>query len=258
MDKTTMVRGLGIFILVVMAFSMIAGAFLMADRSNTPTETDPNADNTLPEPNATTFNYTMSFDSNAIRDLGTIRVGAMTSTLDKAGIDSKVLKVEGVSKVSSQFRKNTPDANDWVYLADVVLKKTYDPQTVAIAIGDLNVFDKNQGFDAMKLISISVPSSIMLHNTDLNIDRNYSFPSTTLSALAQMNTTPSDELTISGSIQLQGSAVISLNLMEQTNWTKQKLYEEFLKQMQADQNAPIDANTQLVDLNLPKTDSNNP
>ncbi|MFA6065531.1 MAG: hypothetical protein WCW44_06115 [archaeon] len=248
MDKSTMVKGLGIFILVVMAFSMIAGAFLMADRGSNPDQTtDPNTN--LPEPNATVFSYSMSFDANAVKDLSSIRVGAITSVLDKASIDAKVLKVDGVSKVSSQFKKTTPDANDWVYLADVALKKTADAQSVASAIGDLNVFDKNQGFDAMKLITISVPSSIMLHNVDLNIDRNYSFPSTTLSTLAQMSTTAGDELLVSGSIQLQGSAVISLNLIEEQNLTKQKLYEEFLRQMQIDQNKPIDTNASNNDLN---------
>ena len=251
MDNSTMVRALGIIILVVMAFSMIAGAFLMADRGSNPDQTvDPNANN-LPEPNASTFNYTLTFDANAIRDLSSIRFGAMTSSLDKTSIDSAVLKIEGVSKVSSQFRKTTPNATDWVYLADISLKKNTDPQTVASAIGDLNSFDKNQGFDAMKLITISVPTSVMLHNVDLNIDRNFSFPSTTLSALAQMNTKSSDELVVSGSIQLQGSAIISINLLEQENITNTKLYEELLQQMQADQNVPIDTNTPAQDINLP-------
>jgi len=250
MDNSTMVKTFGIIILIVMAFSMIAGAFLMADRGNTPDATvDPNAE-VLPEPNATTFNYTLTFDANVIRDLGSIKFGAMTSSIDKPSIDAKVLKVEGVSKVTSQFSKLSPDANDWVYLADIVLKKNADAQTVASAVGDLNAFDKNQGFDAMKRITISVPTSVMLHNVDLNIDRNFPFTSTTLSALAQMSTVSSDEITVSGSIQIQGSAIVSLNLVEQANKTSAKLYEEYLQQITQDQNTIIDTNTPL-DANTP-------
>jgi hypothetical protein len=250
-DNSMTFKAIVIIFIVVMGFSMIAGAFLMADRSNNsnPTTTDPNS--TLPDPTATKFNYTLIFDSNAIKDLGSIKFAGMTNILDKSSIDSKVLKVAGVSSVTSQFKKTTQDANNWIYLADIVLKKSSDPSVVSQSIGDLNEFDKTQGFDAMKLITITVPASVMLHNVDLNIDRNYSFPTTTLSALAKMSTVAGDELVVSGSIQLQGTSISSINLIEEENKTQTKLYQEYLKQVQAqaDLNKPLDTNLPIVDSN---------
>ena len=98
----------------------------------------------------------------------------------------------------------------------------------------------------MKHMTINVPKSVILHNTDLNIDRNYSFPSTTLSTLTQINTLPGDELTVEGTIQLQSTAIVSIELIESVNKTAQeRMIQEWQAQM-------VDANQEIVlDTNTP-------
>ncbi len=249
MDSKTIAQGLGIFILVVMAFSMLAGAFLYVDRSSTGTTDNTNIE--LPVAQDQAFTYSISFDANTIKDLWGVRIALATTKLDKAPIDSAILKLSGVSKVDSKFVKTTQDANYWTYLADITLKKDTEVQGVLSKIIDLNYFEKSVQPEAVKKMTINSPESVLLHNADLNIDRNFSFTTATLPALVGISTGIGDEIRVSGSITLQGKAINQLDLFEQVNLTQQKLYQELINQ-QLDQNKPIDTNTPL-DSNTPKT-----
>jgi len=244
MDKAQLVRFLGLFVFVVMALSMVAIGVLSVDKNSTNTN-----DDQLPSPTENAFTYSLSFDTNALKELSSMRIGAMTSQTNKAEIDAAVLKVEGVSKVSSQFKKTSVDANEWVYLAEISLKKGSDASSVAKEISDINFFGKEQGFEAMKYITISSPSSVMLHNADLNIDRNFSFPMSTTSALSNLATQSGDELVVEGTIKVQGKAILALELIEKENKTQEKLLEDYMKQIQADQNKPLDSNVPSADNN---------
>jgi len=244
MDKSQIVRFLGLFVVAVMALSMLAMGLLYVDKGNNTDTGDQ-----LPSPTENAFTYSLSFDTIALKELSSIRVGAMTSHTNKAEIDENVLKVEGVSKVSSQFKKTSADANQWVYIAEISLKKGFDVSSVAQNISDINFFDKEQGFEAMKYISISSPSSVMLYNADLNIDRNFSFPNSTLSALSNITTQSGDELVVEGSIKVQGKAILALELIEKENKTQTKQLEDYINQLQIDQNALIDSNTPSADNN---------
>ena len=246
LNKETIVKGLGLLILVIMALSMLAGAFLMADSRNSgSTNTTAPVEDSFPDSTATAFTYDITFDSNVLKELDSARFGAMTSEINKAGIDSNISKIEGVSKVASLFRKTQVDSNVWLYLAEITFKKGTDKKEIIAKISDLNFFDKTQGSDAMKYITIKTPDFVLLHNQDLNIDRNFSFDTTemsTVSALVPLGTMPSNEITVSGQIRLQGKTVLSLELMESINLTQQKQWEEIMKNIQIDSNTPKDAN----------------
>ncbi len=248
MEQNKTVKYLGIIILILMAFSMIAGIAISV--MNNPIQTI-NPDNSLPEPTATIFSYTLSFDANAIKDLSSFRTALVTSFEDKALIDTEVKKITGVSTVSSQFRKDSADANTWIYLAEVTTKKNASITDILTGIYSIKYFDANSDKLAMKHMTINVPKSVMLHNTDLNIDRNYSFPSTTLSALTQIVTLPGDELTVEGTIQLQGSVINSIELVESANKTAQnKMMEDLQKQIdEQNNNIVVDQNITLIDVN---------
>ncbi|VVB76211.1 Uncharacterised protein [uncultured archaeon] len=237
MDSAKTVRLVGIIVAVVMALSMVSFAFIYVDRSGTNTGTG----NDLPQATDKPFDYTLSFETTALKDLGSMKIALMTSSTDKTIIDSAVLKIDGVSKVTSQFKKSNLDANDWVYLADIVLKKNTDASGVAVKIIDLNYFDSTQGFDARKQITVSAPAWVILKNTDLNIDRNFSFTTTTLPTLAMIGTAAGDKLQVDGTITVQGAAINALSLYETINLTKNPI---------KDLNIPIDANA-LADTNAP-------
>lgn len=257
MDNKTIVKYLGILVLVVMAFSMLAVGMLSANNNSNDNSTDP-----LPQAKDNPFDYTLSFSTNPIKDLSSARLGGLTSETNKSLIDSAVLKVEGVSKVTSQFRKTSLDANNWVYLAELSVKKGFDVVSVAKNISDLNFFEKGN-FEAMKYMTINVPSSVMLHNIDLNIDRNFSFPTATLSSLVNTSTVSGDEIIVNGQITVQGSAILSLELIESKNVTQENALQDYLNQIQSDQNSSVqvDQNTLVdanapIDTNLPAVDSN--
>ena len=248
MKQEEKVKYLGIIILVLMAFSMIAGIAISVITN--PVQTD-DTTNDLPDPTATTFNYSLSFDANAIKDLSSFRTALVTSFEDKILIDTELKKIEGVSSVNSQFRKDSTDSNSWIYLAEVTIKKTANINEVLSKIYSIKYFDADADKLAMKHMTINVPKNVMLHNTDLNIDRNYSFSSTTLSALTQITTAPSDELTVEGTIQLQGNAIVAIELIESLNKTAQdRMIKEWEAQM-------VDLNQQLIiDTNNSNTDTN--
>jgi len=230
MDSKKTVRIVGIIVAVVMALSMISFALIYVDRQPTGTDTT----NTLPVATDKPFNYTLSFEATALKDAGAIKIALMTSNSNKALIDLAISKIEGVSKVTSQFKKNSLDSNDWVYLADITLKKNTDIVSTITKMLDVNYFNAAGGFDARKQITVSAPSWVMLKNTDLNIDRNFSFTTTTLPALASIGTTTGDKLQIDGTITVQGSAINALSLYETVNLTQKA---------PQDLNKPTDANT---------------
>lgn len=238
-EQSKMVKYFGIFVAVIMAFSMITGiAFMIL---NDPIIQTPQ-DNSLTEPNATTFNYTLSFDANAIRDLSSFRVALMTSFEDKALIDAEVKKVEGVSTIASQFRKDSADSNSWIYFAEITLKKNSNIIDVLNNIYSIDYFDANSDRLAMKHMTINVPKNVMLHNTDLNIERNYTFTTTTLSTLASVETLPGDLLTVEGTIQLQGSIITSIELIESVNKSAQERFMQEYQEQITEQNITLDLN----------------
>jgi hypothetical protein len=244
-----MLKIVAILIVAFMAFSMIAAGLLYVQTPSKSNNQNP-GDSTLPEPTGTPFTYNVSFDSNAIKELDSIKVAPFTISSDKASIDSAIMKIDGVARISSQFKKPALDANEWYYIADISLKKSADSTGVVQKIFDLNFFDQSKRieFFAAKYITILPPPYVMLHNTDLNIDRNYSFDSTTLSALANLSTSAGDNLVISGSIQLQGKTVLSLSLAEERNLSKEKFIDT--------NNIIIDTNSLVVDVNKSGADSN--
>jgi hypothetical protein len=256
-EPNKLAQTLGIILLAVMAFSMLAGALLYVDRPSTnTTNQDPQTD--IPIPTDTQFTYNIDLNTTAIKDLDSARIGLMTTNLNKAEIDLGVQKISGVSKVSSQFKKNSPDANNWLYLADLTLKKNTDLMTILTQIIDLNYFDKTQGYDAMKYMTISAPQWTIIHNTDLNIDRNFAFTQTTFMALTRISTNPSDEIEVEGQISVQGKAMLAINLYEKQNYTKERQLQQLDLNYQIDTNKSIDTNTSVgtntpTDTNTPKT-----
>jgi hypothetical protein len=255
-EKSTIVKWLGIFVLIVMGASMFAAIFLYNPQNSTPSS-DEDA-----FPVATSqdkqFSYSLAFDTNVLKELSLIKFAALTNLYDIGRIDSSVMKIQGVSKISSEFRKDSMDANEWVYYAEISLKKDADSASAAQSIFDLNYFNHEAGYDARKYVSIAAPPSILIHNTDLNVDRNFVFTQSTLPALASLGTSINDELSVTGTIVLQGKAIIDLQVIEAVNKTRSKLYEDLVKQLQADQNKPLDTNSPgSIGTNKP-TDSNKP
>jgi hypothetical protein len=238
-EQTKMVRYFGILVAAIMAFSMIAGIGYMV--LNDPIIQNNNNDNPL-EPTVSSFNYSLSFDANAIRDLSSFRVGLLTSLEDKAILDAEVKKVEGVSTVASQFRKDSTDSNEWIYLAEISVKKNAKLETVLEGIYAITYFKESSDKMAMKHMTISVPKSVMLHNADLNIDRNYSFASTTLSALTNISTVAKDELVVTGSITLQGSVITAIELIESQNKTEENRLISQIQTQEVDKNIFVDLN----------------
>ncbi len=225
---------------------MIAAGFLYAgDNSGGNNNQNPN----VPVLDTTAFSYSASFETVALKELKSGRIAAITSSLDKSAIDAAVLKSDGVSKISSQFRKGGVDANEWVYYADISFKSSAIVADSVEKIFDLNFFnqDKRSEFASVKYITIKAPEYTVLRNTDLNIDKNFSFTASTLSALADVGTNPGDELLIGGTVSLKGNDISSMELVEAQNLTRLKEYQDALSSIQIDSNAPIvDANSSVV------------
>jgi hypothetical protein len=257
LEKEKIVQFLGIFVFVFMALSMIAAGLLYTDKDNTPSS---NTD-TLPSATENAFNYTMTFDASVTKELSSLRFGGMTSETNKAAIDAAIMKVDGVSKVSSIFKKTAMDTNEWLYLAEISLKKNFTTADVSGKIKTLSFFNQSEEPAAMKYVVIAVPPWAIIHNVDLNIDKNFSFPATTLSALANSFTQAGDTISVQGTAQIQGKAILSIELIEINNLSQEARIQEILKNI-ADQNATVastspDTNAPILDINLPTVVDNN-
>ncbi len=248
--KENILKALGIFVVVVMALSMAAAVLYV--------EPNPiNDDDTPPEPIGTQYNYTFSFDSNAVKDIGALKAFAFTKVLDKESIDDKVLDINGISKVSSQFKKESTDSGEWIYIAEIAIKRGSNLNQIIADFLDINFFnqEKRSESGALKQITVAAPKDLMIHNVDLNIDKSFSFEMETLPVWANTNTSQGDELTIQGTMVMQNKVIVELSLIEVKNITTDRIIEQLMQQMQ-DQNAPLDSNSPPIDLNLPLPDLN--
>ena len=217
MEKQDIIKWFGIIIVIVMAASMFAigTLYMEGDSSASSSSQDLLPSDAL---NASTFSYTLSFNTTALKELNSFRMIAETTELDKQAIDLAIEKVDGVSKVSSRF--TSASGGTWYYFAEVVLKRGSDPKTVSTAVLSLDFFSINpSSAEAMKYMTISSSQVVELYNEDLNITRDYNFGSATLSSLVGMDTLPNDSITVEGTMSLQGATITALELTEKTNLT---------------------------------------
>ena len=242
LDKGKIVQIVGIFIIIIMAASMFAIGVLYnsgnSSSNNTPADTTPLT--------ASKFNYSLSFDTNAIKDMGTIKLAAKTTATDKDAVDASVLKVTGVAKIiESSFMKDQSGGTGWYYIAKLSLKKGADPKTVSGSVFALSYFTSDQSSNDVRKYMTVAAKPIVIHNTDLNVDRDYNFDTTTLLAMTTLDTMPSDEITVGGTMVLQGTVVASIDLFENANITAESKFYSFSKVMKItsiDTNTPADSN----------------
>lgn len=212
MDNATIVKWLGILIVVVMAISMLAAAFLYAPTQDT-TTVDPNV---VVQNNATEFTYTANFDTITISELSSLRIRATTSEIDKQKVDEAVKKVSGVSRINSKFV--TGQNGGWDYFADIGLTRSANVSETANNILNLSIFSSDPtAKNIVKIMTLTSPGKVTLTNTDLNITRDYNFDGVTLSAFVDVSTQPKDVITVSGTVKLKGKDLTFLELIEASN-----------------------------------------
>jgi hypothetical protein len=219
MEKTKAMKTLVILVTIALAGSIVAVGLVYNEDPDT-TIVDP-AD-ILNRP-ASAFEYEIAFDANVIKELNSIRLAAETSVINKQEVDSAIQALDGVSRItSSSFRKI--DADRWIYLAEIDLKRSTDISAGVQEILSLDSFNGDK--EAMKRVSINIPQTVTVNNSDLNISRDFSFEYPTTFALASLTTLPGDIISVSGSITLQGQAVLALELLESANQTAQPEFFE--------------------------------
>jgi len=213
MEKDLLVKIIGIIVVIALAGSMLAAALVYAP-DTTPNQND-NLDNINQEQTAS-FDYQISFDTNVLANLNSVRVALETTELNKQEIDLAIGKLDGVARVSaSEFRNLT---QGWYYFAEIDTKKNVVLEDVVHEIKDLNYFDGME--QVMKRVSINTPNkALQIYNVDNNITRNFTFEYPTTFSIAPLETLPGDIIEVSGNITLQGKNILGLELVEANNIT---------------------------------------
>ena len=218
MEQDMILKAGGIIIVVVMALSMIAVAGISVMEQGT---NSGNGSNINTNPIVTPYAYDLEFNTSAIKELNSFRMVAGTTHLTKTDIDNAIKDIDGISKISSEFRK--AQDSSWLYYAEITLKKTAVLDDAINNIYALEYFDTGEKV-AMKYMTISSPGELELYNKDLDINRNFTFAASTLPALVGIETMPGDEISVSGTVTLKGKEVTALELMENNNITGSPQY----------------------------------
>jgi hypothetical protein len=223
MEKELFQRVVGIIIVVALAGSMLAGAFIWM-----PDTPSPN-DIVIPSQQSS-IEYQTSFTTTAIQDLEAIRIIGETSELNKNIIDLSIQGIEGVSRIQSS-RFEPTGGKTWFYLADISLRRNSNINEIVENIFSLEYFVGET--DAMKRMSISTPeTNIELKNPSLNLERNFKFEYETTFAITPLNTLSGDEIIVQGNITMQGNEIVFIELMEQINLELQPKYFEAEKEFE--------------------------
>ncbi len=228
MEKAQLIKLLGAFVAVLMIISIFAVAFMYG--SGPQDEVNTSVDQSL---QPSTFAYTIDFETQVLQELSALKFSALTTSLNIQEIDSAISGIEGVRKVGSQFQAT--GSEQWVYLADITTKKGYSVEEIAKQISELEFFSGE--VNTIKYVTVSTPTEeVTITNETLGLDKNYLFETGTVSTMANINTMPGDNISVTGSISLQNNAIVTLELYEYFN----------MSQMLREQ----------VDLNLPEFDDN--
>ncbi len=253
MEQQDIVKYGGIGIAVIMLFSMFAIGVLYMGKNDSPSDVP------TPAAPASEFTYATTFDSTVIKEASAINFVGVTTSMEKMIIDQAIEKISGVRAVSSNLQ--VLQDGKIGYFAEISLKKDFSANDVFTQILELEFFSNEAGnFEARKYVTITLPKEeIDIYNSDLNIDRTYSFDSnifTTLTALVSMETLPKDEITITGTINLTGGLLTGYSLEEEINKTNEIKQYSVKTKLSALEIEPIilfegqaDANT-LIDANL--------
>lgn len=201
---------IGIIIIVALAGSMIAAAIIYMPESS---QINPDITPT----DQPTFNYEISFETQVIQELESIRIAAETSEINKTKIDSEIQNVEGISRIQFSEFRNVGDGN-WFYFAEITLRKNFDLEKIVEDIFKINYFDGEK--QAMKKVSISTPQeNIDLNSSDLNMSRKFVFEYPTTFTIASIETLPGDKIIVEGTISLKGNTIVFIELVEIENKT---------------------------------------
>jgi len=210
MDNAAIVKYLGIFIVLVMAVSMLAAAFLYGPQQETVPQ------NVELTPETTEFTYQASFDTTVISELSFLNFKALTTEIDKTKIDSALSSIQGVSRVMSKFYKS--QSEKWIYDANIYLTRSTNSNEIKDQISDINYFSKELGEQEFtKKVTVSSPGKVELKNSQLNITRDYNFDGIILTALVYFETRPLDKISVNGTIILKGKDITFVELIESNN-----------------------------------------
>ncbi|MDD4250837.1 MAG: hypothetical protein PHX27_01440 [Candidatus ainarchaeum sp.] len=211
MERELFQKIIGIIILIALVGSMFAAALIYAPQ--------PPAQNNQPlvPQNQTIYEYNINFQTSVIQELDFIRIAVETSELNKNDIDLEIQSIPGVSRIqSSQFISNNTDK--WVYFAEINLRKKINVIDVVNEIFELKFFNGDK--QAMKRVSIITPKeNIELIHKDANFSRKFLFEYETTFAIVNLETMANDEISVNGTIKLQGNNIVSIELMELENKT---------------------------------------
>ncbi len=210
MVSDTTKKWIGIFIIVAMAGSLIAGGLIYMDPDQDLFA--PPIDNQL-ESTPSTFTYKINFDTTVLSELNSIRIAVQTDSININEINLAIRELDSVSRITqSQFVKYEEGQ---YYFAEIDLKRNTNINETFNQIKNLSYFN---GFsEAMKRVTISVPETTTIVNSDINIDRQYTFEYETSVALVNLTTMPNDQIKVSGEISLQANNIVSLELSEVEN-----------------------------------------
>ncbi len=215
MEKETILKILGIIIVVALAGSMIAAGIIYLPRGATNNNDIDLTD--LSNQSTTIFDYQATFDTNVLTELNSIRLAGETTYLNKQEIDMTIKGIDGVSRITvSEFRGG---GEKWVYYAEIDLKKDSVLEDVVNEIFALEYFTGET--QAMKKITINTPGTIEVYNADLNITRNFEFTYPTTVAIASLTTQVGDVITVDGLLKLKGNEITYIELIESANKTNQ-------------------------------------
>lgn len=217
--RAKLLQAVGIIIVIVMAGSMIAGALSQSEKNFEDQDTGQ-----VPQVEASTFSYDINFEAQVLKELNFVRFRAFTREIDVAKIDSAIKKIGGVKSVSNSAMlkpQSEASADEWIYSVGISLEKGASLSEVTEEILGLGFFSNDEGSYLVEKSATIMPprGALLLHNSTLNIDVNFSFGGKAQSVWVGASTLPNDMILAGGTIKLQGRTLVQSDFHELENKT---------------------------------------
>lgn len=212
-------RGMAWFIIIIMVAST-AGFALVAsgtfDQDNAP-PAPPLPPDTPQTPTIIDY-HAENVEGEVVEIFSSMHLTANTEEADITKIDTELLSIEGVRSVNSRYRQGTTElAAGFTYAATLALTQGKTAKEMLQKISEKSKYLSaiNGGPFGM----VSIPKTITLKNTDLNLTDEHTFDDPLMQAYLTKETRKGDELKIGMNLKLSGNEPFDIIAYETQNIT---------------------------------------
>lgn len=204
------------WIIVIIMLGSTIGFGILSGGNNS----SPPVGNLPPVQEPTALSFKAESDANVSELLPSILITADTNEVDLGKINAELASIIGVDKArnfDSLFPQQPSSSNE--FFLSFVSTISFDPKLSSFEVFSKIKSDSNylKNMQGVLIGLVRVPSNVVFHNADLNLDKNHFFSNRLVQAYLSLNSLPNDAIAVSLDAVFKGEEISELKVFELRN-----------------------------------------